>query len=532
MGILDFFFSNHFKVLRVEYYFNSYFNPKSHVVGINDDTSFLLSSVTDFKNPPNTEILRCFRLFPKTCTNIRKNILIELGNDQTKKIDMEKMYNIFFEKNKIDPTVQKHEKYLLHICILEKITKEIILNRLFTLQNQDWMNTERGQQGDAVEWFLQGKLCANDELTNEIGKSFSYTFMKQTCVVKENSLHTLETTGDTPSLVVLDSSEFGPFFWIFLNHYIQINECNCVFDIFERDGNGTVVEWIVHNNDEKEKNKQDIIKLKKKHDSGKYKNLESRYTNELNTAVTNVASYDEASKKIVDYMNKYGITNEDKIRSRDIFNFPHEQEYLFVYAGVRNNFMTNGPKNKNNKRKKRTTNHIGNNNSENNHITQMMNYMKDNKIRLTLEINTNTGQLHFGLFAVIYGGNNQGASHYFSLIRHHDAWYIHNDGQFYQYEGHEIPFHCNCYQASYMVYVKDLESKIQNVGRGYDNTGPPGNLGNSCYLFTIIKVLLLLPGFKTKLRNFINENASRQNKDEFKWIKLYLQLYDLYFPPM
>ena len=162
----------------------------------------------------------------------------------------------------------------------------------------------------------------------------------------------------------------------------------------------------------------------------------------------------------------------------------------------------------------------------------MINHMRENDIRLELKIKTNTGQLHFGLFAVIYGGNNQGASHYFSLITHYDAWYIHNDGQFYKYERHEIPFHYDGYQASYMVYVKDLKSKLENVGLGYDNIGTPYNLGNSCYLFAIIKVLLLLPGFETKLRNFINEDASRKNKDEFKWIKLYLQLYDLYFPPM
>ena len=278
--------------------------------------------------------------------------------------------------------------------------------------------------------------------------------------------------------------------------------------------------------------------------------------------MSNVESYDNAYEKIIELYNSKKISDDDKIRARDIFNFPHEQEYLFVYAGVRDDFMTNSPKNKNNKRKKGTTNSgkkrkliipniknkirkkkhvkkkkndIGKkliNHNENNHNTEMINHMRENDIRLELKIKTNTGQLHFGLFAVIYGGNNQGASHYFSLITHYDAWYIHNDGQFYKYERHEIPFHYDGYQASYMVYVKDLKSKLENVGLGYDNIGTPYNLGNSCYLFAIIKVLLLLPGFETKLRNFINEDASRKNKDEFKWIKLYLQLYDLYFPPM
>ena len=497
-------FSNQF---FVKLFFLLYFRSDKPIT-INNDTTFLIC-----KNPKNlpkksiakTYISSCFQLLENSCMKVKKNILIELGDSDSKEITMEEMYKIFYEKKNI--SVRDENNF--YICILNPITKEIIFNRLYYLQNQDWMETTPGQQGDSVEWFLQGKLCANDELTNEIGKSFSYTFMKQTCVVKENSLHTLETTGDAPSLVVLDSSEFGPFFLIFLNHYIQINDCNRVFDIFERDGNGTVAEWIVHNNDEKEKNEQDIITLKEKYRRGEYNNLETRYKNELNTAVTNVASYDKASKKIVENMKKYGIKIEDKIRSRDIFNFPHEQEYLFVYAGVRNNFMTN----------------------KNNDNTQMINHMPQIPIRRTLEIQTDNDRLHFGLFAVIYGGNNQGASHYFSLIRHYDAYYIHNDQLFSEYDEPEIFFQCDGYPASWIVYVKDLE-KIENVGRGYDNTGTPGNLGNSCYLFAIIKVLLLLPGFETKLRNFITNHPSRQNKDEFKWIKLYLQLYDLYFPPM
>jgi hypothetical protein len=420
------------------------------------------------------------------------------------------------------------------------------------------MNTVQGQQGDAVEWFFT-KL-QNDEIMNNI-RSFYYTTIKETCIVKKKSLHTLETTGDAHPLFVLDSFESAPFSWIYLNNYIQIDECHRVFDIFERERNGTVVEWIVHNLEEKKKNEEVINNLQNRLSNGEIQDNDARFLNELSTALSNVESYDNAYEKIIELYNSKKISDDDKIRARDIFNFPHEQEYLFVYAGVRDDFMTNSPNHKKNKQKKRTTNYgkkrkliipnikikfrkkkhlkkkkndIGKklNNNENDDITQMIKYMRENPIRPTLEIRTDNGTLRFGLFAVIYGGNNQGASHYFSLIRHHDDWYIHNDQLFSKYDDKpEIYFHCNGYPASWIVYVKDLGIKIKDVGLGYDNIGTPYNLGNSCYLFAIIKVLLLLPGFERKLRIFINEDPSRKNKDEFKWIKLYLQLYDLYFPP-
>ena len=524
MGILDFFFSNHFKVLRVEYYFNSYFNPKSHVVGINDDTSFLLSSVTDFKNPPNTEILRCFRLFPKTCTNIRKNILIELGNDQTKKIDMEKMYNIFFEKNKIDPTVQIHEKYPLHICILNPITKEIILNRLYDLQNHECMDTVRGQQGDAVEWFFT-KL-QDDEIMDNI-KSFYFKEKKQVIIVSENNLQQLETC-DTQNVHVLTDRVIPNFYICHLGHYIQIIQHHCAYEIIVREAFDNVEKYLEYNRQEIQKSRYMLETLEREDKQ----QLKSHYQKQID-------DYKNENSQLERLVNEQFVRLDYKVRNRDIYIFPDEQEYLFVSTRLKDtlNMPKKERKKQGKKRKKKkdvqndeNTNH--DNFSGNNLTTKMINYMKENNVVETLQIRKENGTLNFGLFAVIYGGNRQGGSHYFSLIQHHDAWYIHNDGQFYQYEGREIPFHCNGYQASYMVYVKDLESKIQNVGRGYDNTGTPGNLGNSCYLFAIIKVLLLLPGFKTKLRNFINENASRQNKDEFKWIKLYLQLYDLYFLQM
>ena len=107
---------------------------------------------------------------------------------------------------------------------------------------------------------------------------------------------------------------------------------------------------------EKKKNEEDAIKLQNRYDRGEVQHNDVRFLNELNTALSNVESYDEASKKIMEIYNSNNISDDDKIRARDIFNFPHEQEYLFVYAGVRDDFMTNSPKNKNNKRKKGTTN--------------------------------------------------------------------------------------------------------------------------------------------------------------------------------
>ena len=543
-------FSNQF---FVKLFFLLYFLSDKPIT-INNNTIFLIS-----KNPENlpknsiakTEILSCFQLFKNSCMKVQENIFIELGESDSKEFNMEEMYKIFYEKKNNEKNISVGDDNNFYIFILNPITKEIIFNRLYALQNTESMNTVQGQQGDAVEWFFT-KL-ENEEIMNNI-RSFYYTATKETCFVKKNSLHTLETTGDADGLVVLDSYESAPFSWIYLKHYIQIDKHNRVFDIFERDGNGTVAEWIVYNQEEKKKNEEDAIKLQNRNNRGEVQDNDARFVNELNTAWSNVESYDNAHKKIMEIYDSKNISDDDKIRSRDIFNFPHEQEYLFVYAGVRDDFMTNSPNHKKNKQKKGTTNSgkkrkliipntkkkirkkkhvkkkkndIGKklNNNENNN-------MRQNPIRPTLQIQTDNGTLRFGLFAVIYGGNNQGASHYFSLIRHHDDWYIHNDQLFSKYDKPEIYFHCDGYQASYMVYVKDLESKIQNVGIGYDNTGTPGNLGNSCYLFAIIKVLLLLPGFKTKLRNFINENASRQNKDEFKWIKLYLQLYDLYFLQM
>lgn len=115
--------------------------------------------------------------------------------------------------------------------------------------------------------------------------------------------------------------------------------------------------------------------------------METRFANELNTALRNVESYDKAYKKIMEIYNseKYNwISVEDKIRARDIFNFPPEQEYLFVYAGVRDDFVTNSANHKKNKQKKETTNPGKKkkliNNNENNHNTEMINHMRENDI--------------------------------------------------------------------------------------------------------------------------------------------------------
>ena len=73
---------------------------------------------------------------------------------------MERMYKIFYEKTNNDKeNISVRDNNDFYIFILNPITKEIILNRLYDLKNHECMNTVRGQQGDAVEWFLQGKRC-------------------------------------------------------------------------------------------------------------------------------------------------------------------------------------------------------------------------------------------------------------------------------------------------------------------------------------------------------------------------------------
>ena len=229
-------FSNQF---FVKLFFLLYFLSDKPIT-INNDTTFLIS-----KNPENlpkksiakTEISSCFQLFKNSCMKVKKNILIELGDFDSKEITMERMYKIFYEKTNNDKeNISVRDNNDFYIFILNPITKEIILNRLYDLKNHECMNTVRGQQGDAVEWFLQGKLGANDELINAIGKSFSYTTIEQTYAVEQNSLHMLETTGDTQQLLELKSSDSKiPCFLIFLNQYVEIIEHHRVYDIFVGD---------------------------------------------------------------------------------------------------------------------------------------------------------------------------------------------------------------------------------------------------------------------------------------------------------
>ena len=245
----------------VELFFLLYFlsdNP----IKINNNTTFLISKDPETltrKSTAKTEISSCFQLFKNSCMKVQENISIELGDCDSKEFNMEEMYKIFYEKKNNEQNILVGDDNNFYIFILDPITKEIIFNRLYALQNTESMNTVQGQQGDAVEWFFT-KL-QNDEIMNNI-RSFYYTTIKETCIVKKKSLHTLETTGDAHPLFVLDSFESAPFSLIYLNNYIQIDECHRVFDIFERERNGTVVEWIVHNLEEKKKMKKSLIIFK------------------------------------------------------------------------------------------------------------------------------------------------------------------------------------------------------------------------------------------------------------------------------
>lgn len=144
----------------------------------------------------------------------------------------------------------------------------------------------------------------------------------------------------------------------------------------------------------------------------------------------------------------------------------------------------------------------------------------------------------YGLFAVLLGGDRTMYSHYVALIHHHNGWHLHDDDRVVSIGNIENLFsqkNILKLKPRAYVYVKDLERKLDNIGKGA-KLKTPRNLGNTCYMYSMVKILLFLPDFRNKVVNYLNHDINTTTTDQLEtneennWLRYYLQLYDLYFP--
>lgn len=200
-----------------------------------------------------------------------------------------------------------------------------------------------------------------------------------------------------------------------------------------------------------------------------------------------VESNDNDDNKLKNFEEVLGISKDENQTVSNIYNFPETLEYLFF--DPRATAYTYNPLN---------------------------------------EITINE-KYSFGLFAILLGGTG----HYIALIQQHDGWWKHDDGKvtkinnIYLYE-FNLPFRA-------YVYVKNLEGKLGTIAKNA-NLETPGNLGNTCYMYSMLKILLFLPDFQSKVKQYLTRKYQslgkpmKVNDEDDYWFIYYLRLYELYFP--